>query len=75
VRRDSHRTAPLPDDLARRSTDIKGSIYFLNTAHVGIFRMVSTAWLDGREKVQESYAIIMVVEVPRKINEGNRNHD
>ena len=60
---------PMPDDLARRSIDIKGSIYFLNAAHVVVYQRVSTAWPDQREKVHESYAIIMAVEVPGKIED------
>ena len=33
--------APVPDDLHRRSIDIKGAGYFLDIAHVGICKMVS----------------------------------
>src|SRR3974390_2435853 len=38
------RRAPVPDDTARRSVDIKGGAYFLDAAAVGICAMPGTGW-------------------------------
>lgn len=56
------RQAPVPDDLARRSVDIKGGGYFLNAAHVGICEMPGNAWLQGCETGSDSHAIVILVE-------------
>ena len=42
--------APVPDDLQRRTADIKGLAYFLDAAQVGICRIPANAWLKGAEK-------------------------
>ena len=57
--------APVPDDLGRRSIDIKGSAYFLNASQVGICSMPENAWLDGSESRPHGHAVVIVVETPR----------
>ena len=57
--------APLPDDLARRSADIKGAAYFLDAAQVGICRMPPHAWLAGCDRPAHDCAVVILVERPR----------
>ena len=57
--------APVPDDLARRSVDIKGSAYFLNASQIGICEMPVNGWLRGSAPLAHSHAVVIVVEVPR----------
>jgi ferredoxin len=54
--------APIPDDLSRRSKDIKGGGYFLDASHVGICKLPKNAWLEGREDLGHSHAIAILVE-------------
>lgn len=63
--------APVPDDLQRRSADVKGGCYFLNTAHVGICHIPEKAWIQDREITGHHYAIVLVVgkgRIPERDN-------
>lgn len=62
--------APAPSDLRRRSIDIKGGVYFLDAAHVGICRVPENAWIDSRQS-EHSHAIVFAVEIPRLPEDGN----
>jgi len=44
--------APVPNELARRSIDIKGAAYFLDASQVGICEIPRSAWLAGAEPPQ-----------------------
>ena len=46
----ARQVAPLPDDLARRSTDIRGAAYFLDASHAGICHIPASAVWAGRSK-------------------------
>ncbi len=63
--------APLPDDLARRSMDIKGAAYFMDASQVGICRVPENAWLVGRQALDHQTGIVVVVEHPRHPEPGN----
>ena len=39
--------APVPDDLERRSADVKGGAYFMDASCVGICRIPAQGWLAG----------------------------
>ena len=57
--------APVPDDLARRSTDIKGAAYFLDASQVGICRVPENGWLAGGDHPTHGFAAVILVERPR----------
>ena len=63
--------APVPDDLGRRSIDIKGSAYFLNASMVGICEIPKTAWLAGSVPLPHSHAIVVMVEHGRSAENGS----
>ena len=54
--------APVPEDLRRRSMDIKGGAVFLDAAHVGICRVPEQAWLEGHELPEHKFAVVLAVE-------------
>lgn len=57
--------APVPDDLKRRSTDIKGGAHFLDASQVGICKIPDNAWYRGCEISGHQYAIVALVEFGR----------
>jgi len=57
--------APVPDDLARRAVDIKGSAYFLDAAQVGICRMPENTWVAGGDHPAHEFAVVILVDHPR----------
>jgi len=63
--------APVPEDLGRRATDIKGSAYFLNASQVGICRIADHCWLADAEPLPHDHAIVILVEVPRTPEEAS----
>ena len=63
--------APVPDDLDRRSRDIKGGIYFLNAAHAGICEVGVSAWYEKVEPPEHTFAVVIAVEVFREIEPDN----
>ncbi|MGI9424920.1 MAG: hypothetical protein ACR2PA_17110, partial [Hyphomicrobiaceae bacterium] len=63
--------APVPDDLARRSVDIKGGGYFLNAAQIGICRMPASAWLAAAPSQDQTFAIVVAVEHGRPPEDDN----
>ncbi|MBI3452034.1 MAG: Fe-S protein [Rhodospirillales bacterium] len=67
--------APVPDDLDRRTVDIKGSAYFLDASAVGICRIPANAWLEGTGRPAHGFAIVAMVEHPRLPEIGNLAHD
>ncbi|SVC60147.1 uncharacterized protein METZ01_LOCUS313001, partial [marine metagenome] len=54
--------APVPDDLKRRSKDIKGGAHFLDTSQVGICKIPDKAWYKNKEISGHKYAIVVLVE-------------
>lgn len=62
--------APVPDDLSRRSRDIKGAGYFLDASQMGICRLPENAWLSPPES-KPSHAIVILVEYSMPIDAQN----
>ena len=69
--RPAQQEAPVPDDLGRRSTDIKGSAYFLNASQVGICGLTDSCWLSDGITAAHSHAIVMLVEHSRVPENGS----
>lgn len=63
--------APVPDDLARRTRDIKGAGYFLDASQVGICVMPENGWLNGVSP-SHSHAVVVLVEYGNPIDEDNK---
>ncbi len=57
--------APVPDDLERRMTDVKGAGYFLNASQIGICEIADSCWLEGSSPAGHSHAVVVLVEHPR----------
>ena len=68
--------APLPDDLQRRSADIKGAAYFMDASQVGICQLPQSAWFSDVESLahQHNYAIAILVEYGRVPETTNLAH-
>jgi ferredoxin len=64
------RKAPVPDDLARRTRDIKGAAYFLDTSQIGICEMPANAWIDTADQAA-SHAVVVLVEYSNSIDADN----
>ena len=67
--------APVPDDLARRSADLKGGAYFMDASCAGICRIPPSAWLAGADAPSHGFALVILVEHPRRPEAGNLAHD
>ncbi|MDP2410086.1 MAG: reductive dehalogenase domain-containing protein [Pseudolabrys sp.] len=67
--------APVPDDRARRSVDIKGAAYFLETAQAGICRVPDNAWRAGGDHPRHEFAVVLLVERPRLPETDNLARD
>lgn len=67
--------APLPDDLARRSQDIKGAAYFMDASQVGICRLPASAWREGIAPREHDHAVVILVEHGRVPEPGNLARD
>jgi reductive dehalogenase len=67
--------APVPDDLARRSADIKGGAYFMDASGAGICRIPDHAWLAGADKLPHHFALVVMVEHPRRPEADNLAHE
>jgi len=57
--------APVPEDLKRRSVDIKGGAHFLDASQVGICKIPELAWYRGSEIPGHEYAVAVLVEFGR----------
>ena len=57
--------APVPEDLLRRSMDVKGAAYFMDAGQVGICEIPANAWLTGVSTLQHQQAIVILVAHPR----------
>ena len=63
--------APVPDDLERRSTDIKGAAYFMDASCAGICRIPPSAWIADSAKLPHDIALVVMVEHPRRAEADN----
>ena len=67
--------APVPDDLERRSVDIKGGAYFMDASCVGICRIPAKC-LDSRlSEAAAHFAVVIMVEHPRRAETSNLAHE
>ncbi len=57
--------APVPDDLAQRTADIKGAATFLDSDQTGICAIPPSAWVSGGDHPAHEYAVVILVERPR----------
>ncbi|MFL2805908.1 MAG: hypothetical protein ACJ0BI_02765 [Paracoccaceae bacterium] len=71
----SPKRAPVPDDLALRTKDIKGAGYFLDAAQIGICNMVDNAWYKGVNPYNHKYAIVIAVRPGRTPETNNLAYD
>ncbi len=55
----------MPNDLSRRSADIKGAATFLDAAQTGICRIPETTWIAGADQPGHEFAVVILVERPR----------
>ena len=67
--------APVPNDLDRRSVDLKGAGYFMDASGVGICRIPEAAWLTGAMRLPHDFAIVIMVEHPRRPEPANLAHE
>jgi ferredoxin len=67
--------APVPDDLERRSADIKGAAYFMDASCAGICRIPQSAWIAGSAKLPHDIALVVAVEHPRRAETDNLAHE
>jgi reductive dehalogenase len=55
--------APVPSNLERRTQDIKGCAYFMDSSQVGICKILENTWLDGKRcDPLHTHAIVMLFE-------------
>lgn len=57
--------APVPQNLERRSIDIKGAAYFLDASQVGICALDENCWYEEGITPGHSHAIVILVEHAR----------
>lgn len=62
--------APVPEELSRRTRDIKGAGYFLDASQMGICEIPETAWL-GNPIPGASHAVVILVEYSAAIDSDN----
>lgn len=62
--------APVPDDLAQRTRDIKGSAYFLDASQTGVCVLSDACW-TGAAQPGHTHGIVILVEHPRLPETGN----
>jgi reductive dehalogenase len=67
--------APVPDDLERRSADLKGGAYFMDASGAGICRIPENAWLAGAAPLPHGYALVVMVEHSRRPEADNLAHE
>lgn len=63
--------APVPDDLVRRTAEIKGAAYYLDADHCGVCHMPATA---TETPTDHSHAVVILVATGRPIEPNNPAH-
>ena len=66
--------APLPDDLQRRTADIKGGAYFMDADQVGICTLADDDRLKDHQTPDHDHAIVILVAAARIPETGNPAH-
>jgi len=67
--------APVPDDFALRTKDVKGAAYFLDAAQVCVCEMEDTSWYDGAEALNHQFAVVIMIRPGRTPEVDNLAHD
>ena len=67
--------APVPDDLALRTKDVKGAAYFLDAAQVGICKLGKNSWYKESTAQNHTHAIVIVVRPGRTPEVENIAHE
>lgn len=62
--------APVPDDLPRRSADIKGAGFFLDASQIGICEIPDNFWLSASGS-GHTHAVVVLVEHSDPIDSDN----
>ncbi len=57
--------APVPDDLERRSIDIKGAGYFLDAGQIGICELSASCWYRHASPEDHTHGIVVLAEYSR----------
>ncbi len=65
-----NKKAPVPDDLAPRTRDIKGAGFFLDASQIGICELPNNAWLQNAD-TGHSHAVVVLVEYSNPIDANN----
>ena len=66
--------APVPDDLKRRSQDVKGAGFFLDAAGMGICKISENSWFTGSKHLSHTHAVVVVIQHGRTPEEDNLAH-
>ena len=66
--------APVPDDLERRSQDVKGAGFFLDAAGMGVCKIPENAWFTDSEHLSHTHAVVVVIPHGRTPEENNLAH-
>ena len=66
--------APVGESLVRRSTEIKGAIYYLDASHAGICRLPTSVWLADKSALLHQYAAVLLVAYGREPEVDNIAH-
>lgn len=53
--------APIPDDLKRRSQDIKGAGYFLDASGIGICKIPNNSWLKDGKQYNHNHSVVIMI--------------
>ena len=61
--------APVPDDLLKRTRNLKASAYFLDVTLAGACRIAPWDW-NGKEHPAHTYAFVFLIEFGRETREG-----
>ncbi|MCY4361910.1 MAG: Fe-S protein [Gammaproteobacteria bacterium] len=63
--------APVPDDLDRRSIDVKGAGYFLDAGQIGICGLTASCWYRDTTPKDHTHGIVVLAEYSRLPEAGN----
>ena len=74
--------APVPDDLVRRSVELKGAAYYLDADHAGLCKVADHLWcrtpagdfVDANCPQHHTHALVILCAHPRKIEPDNSAH-
>ncbi|MFK7731590.1 MAG: reductive dehalogenase domain-containing protein [Pseudomonadales bacterium] len=62
--------APVPDNLGKRTAEIKGAAYYLDASQVGVCEIPDSCWLKD-QVLEHRFAVVLMIEYGRKIETDN----